>query len=743
LTNTKQEQKAPGIMSNPYAVLKQKKPQAASPVDTKLPAINKQDKAKMGRSMKRRMSLTQNIDISKVIQQQQQKEAQPALPVGILDQYQQQDSAAHQYPGMTQNSLQKGLERQKSARSVRSLGSQRRPSVSSSIKRANRADISDAPPIPAISKPVYSVKGIDLHDQQVIKLLNDPKFDAESFISSRLSDSTATDIERFSSNLSTLNKKIGNDMRSTALKTYDRLVNSSKELESTESELKILRNVIAELLEVSNAMRESAERRVQLELEETSELTKTNSTNGSKATKRRVDRSSVLMLEKIWTNEMNSLFKHVESAQKFISPIPGRHIIAECGRWYELNAATFKTLQPAHIFLLNDLILIATRRRKNALIKNPQKDLKSNSGLIAEQCWPLRDVTLTEIRTNHQGGENSYAIKITYNSLTYIYQTDIFDHYQSILKGYKKARDELRDILDAENIKQKQLRDSLNLLSLTDSSSSKAQQQKQGGGSARNSQILLQDLSTRMHTRSRSTDNSSTLKTLKQIDENLNDVDILIFHENFDDAIEKLNEFEVDLSVYKDRCNEEEATFFNVISMKITLKKEELLKKLINLLNSNTISSNFSAIERIVRSLNNLNQTTIAQILFLNNRSHYLNLLISKIQETKNLQKLPKITTYLIERSIVVFQSLKNSIILYKKLFQVEKSSNLAYLIQWGTKQVMDHLSFLQNKINNLRLSKDDMENLILILHRQSNQLKDVGLNVEYALDEFYKSIDS
>jgi hypothetical protein len=86
---------------------------------------------------------------------------------------------------------------------------------------------------------------------------------------------------------------------------------------------------------------------------------------------------------------------------------------------------------------------------------------------------------------------------------------------------------------------------------------------------------------------------------------------------------------------------------------------------------------------------------------------------------------------------------LKNSIILYKKLFQVEKSSNLAYLIQWGTKQVMDHLSFLQNKINNLRLSKDDMENLILILHRQSNQLKDVGLNVEYALDEFYKSIDS
>lgn len=700
-------------MSNPYAIMKQSKPQTPIASTTQLPDINKTDKDKMGRSMKRRMSLSHNMDIGKVMASQHKNSDTPALPLDLLNQY--QDKQLETPPDFSN-----GLQRTKSH--IRSFSSQRKTSVPSSIKNSTTT---------TLDQPIEH--GVDLHDLKIIKILHDPEFNAEMFISSRLSDATATDIERFSSHLITLNKKINNDMKSAALKTYDRLLNTSNELHLTESELKVLRNLLTELLEVSNTMKESAETRVQLELEVTSELMSKKNIKSKKM----VDRSSVIMLEKIWNNEMNSLFKHVEGAQKFVTPIPGRHIIAECGHWYELNAATFKTLQPAHIFLLNDLILVATRRRKNAILKS---DTKSTSGLIAEQCWPLRDVTLSELKPNKSSNEK-YSIKITYNSLTYIYQTDRLDYYQLILKGYKKSRDELRDILEAENIKQKQLRDSLNLLSIQDlPMNQQTPPQSKRSSSQRESHTLLHDISTKMHGRSRSLDNSIIIKNLKLIDENLNDIDILIFHENFDEAIDKLIDLNKKLENFKDNCNEEELIFQNVILMKINLKKDELLKKLITLLNLN---SNHVEIEQIIRCLNKLNHSKIAQTLFLNNRSLYLNDLVSKVQESKDLIGNPMLINYLIEVSIVVFQAVKNSINLYKSLFKNERSSNLAYLIQWTIKNVKSHLIFLQKKINNLTLDRDGMERLITTLHRQSNVLKDVGIDVEFALDNFYKSINS
>ncbi|CCH45982.1 Exocyst complex component [Wickerhamomyces ciferrii] len=698
--------------SNPYASLKNNN-YDQNHQNVKLPSIAKKDQEKIGKLMQRRMSIHQS-QLPNMYQSNENGQSVPALPNnGIIP---------SRLGGNVINV------------SEITQGTQGR--ATTRIPSNPGANI-------AVGGGKSTTKNMDLQDPAVIQLLTDSEFNPQDFIRSRLGDSTASDIDRFNSNLTSLNKRINNDIKIASNQTFDKLSNATKELQKTDLELKFLRNSINELMELTNDMKIQAEKKIQLEFVQTNELTKTNSTKNRQ--KRAQDRSSILVLEKMWANEMNSLFKHVEGAQKFIAAIPGRHVITESGRWYELNSATFKTLQPAHIFLLNDLVLIATRRRKNGMKSKDSSSVKIQS-LVADQCWPLREVQFIEIPNSHDSKE-VYTINIKYNSLSYIYQTDRLDHYNKILSGYKKARNELRDISEAENIKQRQLRDSMTLLSIGGDNKPVTNGNGTNGSSTpnrhsyhnkRNSNVILQDLSTRMHSRSRSMDNSNTLRSLKKIDDMVDELDVLIFHELFEESLTKLNELEIDLDMQKNQCNNEEILFFNIIKLKINSQKDEIIKKLINLINKPEVQSiNLIEIESSINLLIKLNLVDIAKILLLNNRSSYINSLISKVEESKT-----QITNYIEEITIIRIQNLKSTIKLFKSLFP-QTPSNLSYLVEWGLDEIKSHIRILQKSINGVVLPKTSLQSSILIIHRQVMDLKLAGLDVEYLFDDFYKSIDT
>lgn len=697
--------------NNPYASLKNNN-LGSSNQNVALPSIAKKDQEKIGKLMQRRMSVHQS-EVPKMFQQGVGGAGGvPALPKDILINHQQQQ----------QQQQQQSLPRDALNKEPANYGS----NVANLRHQGSR-----------------SSKGIDLQDPAVIQLLSDANFNPEQFISSRLNDSTASDIDKFNSNLTTLNKKVTNDIKAVANQTYDKLLNATKELNSTDNELKFLRNAINELSELTNEMKLQAEKKIQLELDQTNEITKSNSQ--AKRQNRAKDRSSILVLEKMWASEMSSLFKHVEGAQKYIAAIPGRHVIAESGRWYELNAATFKTLQPAHIFLLNDLILIATRRRKTGQ-RNKGDGVKQIQSLVADQCWPLREVQLIELKPN--GNEDVFTINIRYNSLSYIYQTDRQDHYQKILSGYKKARDELRDISEAENIKQRQLRDSMTLLSISENGANgngqgtngSATPKRQSYHNKRNSNVILQDLSTRMHSRSRSMDNSNTLRSLKKIDDMVDESDVTIFHQNFDETLNRLDDLETELTTLKTSCNDEEVLFFNIIKLKISTKKDQVVKLLINSMKSESLTT--FEIQASIKSLLKLNLTDIAKLLLLNNRTSHINSLITKVEESSRLKGTKSISDYIVEVSIVRIQNIKSSIQLYKSLFE-ETPSNLSYLVEWGVEEIHKHINLLKESLHNVKLPKSTLHDSILIIHRQVHQLKQAGLDVEYLFDEFYRSIDT
>ncbi len=135
----------------------------------------------------------------------------------------------------------------------------------------------------------------------------------------------------------------------------------------------------------------------------------------------------------------------------------------------ELNAATWKARRAIHIFLLNDHLLVASRKRKrvdpssegvDANSPNPQPIL---SKLVAERCWPLQDIEMTDLSsqvgsgrsrdpstTEYEGTGRAINIRVGQESYTYRHDRADGDETTGLLLAYRKAVDELARSLRAE-----------------------------------------------------------------------------------------------------------------------------------------------------------------------------------------------------------------------------------------------------------------------------------------------------
>lgn len=75
----------------------------------------------------------------------------------------------------------------------------------------------------------------------------------------------------------------------------------------------------------------------------------------------------------------------------------------------ELNAATYKVKQTVELFLLNDLLLVAGKRRKKTSEQvrtgssNERGETKDTGRLVAERCWNLTEIVVVDVKDS--GGE--------------------------------------------------------------------------------------------------------------------------------------------------------------------------------------------------------------------------------------------------------------------------------------------------------------------------------------------------
>lgn len=124
--------------------------------------------------------------------------------------------------------------------------------------------------------------------------------------------------------------------------------------------------------------------------------------------RRRTQRNSIADLAQMYKAQLSHLWSTVEGSQKYIPLAPGRHLVFETHNFVELNAATYKAKQSVSMFLLNDLLLIAGRRRMKDTTTpagggNEREKERERGRMVAERCWVLADLVVVDVKDS--GGE--------------------------------------------------------------------------------------------------------------------------------------------------------------------------------------------------------------------------------------------------------------------------------------------------------------------------------------------------
>ncbi|KAL2754369.1 hypothetical protein ACRALDRAFT_1081431 [Sodiomyces alcalophilus JCM 7366] len=289
-----------------------------------------------------------------------------------------------------------------------------------------------------------------------VRALRDPNLVPEQYVANLLGDATEDQIRDFEHSLRVLKNRAATDLQQNVLQNRTQFIKISKEAEKLKSEMRALKNLMAELKANTTALRAASGSGMGTSLDGSL----------SAGLSKRDKRSSVADRSALWNSQMQALYKNVEGSQKFLPHSAGRHVLQNAGPWVELDNATYKSRRAMQIFLLNDHLLIASRKKKKT--DGPPRDGQSPViKLVADRCWPLLDVevvdmagtgessTSTATATSGSGTRNKLADAIMVRGVgqaSFIYRTEKPEDPEkvSLLLNIRKAVEELRKNLQSE-----------------------------------------------------------------------------------------------------------------------------------------------------------------------------------------------------------------------------------------------------------------------------------------------------
>ncbi|KAJ0379007.1 exocyst complex component exo84 [Colletotrichum chrysophilum] len=224
-----------------------------------------------------------------------------------------------------------------------------------------------------------------------VKALRDPNLAPDQYVARLLSEASEDQIREFEDNLRGLKSRAGADLQQNVMQNRTQFIKISKEAEKLKGEMRALKNLMTDLKVNTTALRQASSNNNNSN-NESSGLNGELSTGLSKRDKR----SSVADRSALWNSQMQALYKNVEGSQKFLPNSSTRHVIQNAGAWIELDNATYKSRRAMQIFLLNDHLLIASRKKRKADVP-PREATGPLVKLVADRCWPLLDVEVVDM----------------------------------------------------------------------------------------------------------------------------------------------------------------------------------------------------------------------------------------------------------------------------------------------------------------------------------------------------------
>ncbi|CAN3366166.1 exocyst complex component Exo84p [Diutina catenulata] len=608
-------------------------------------------------------------------------------------------------------------------------------------------------------------------------------------VSRELSTASAAEINEFNKVLQHEEQVVSQQIKTSINHNQKQILQLTSDLSAIQNELGTLRSHRKELWEALTDFRESAQRRLDIEQENTPTHLQVGGRGprggARQGLERRKDRSSVLVLQKMWATELQSLFKHVEGAAKYIEAIPGRHVLAESGRWHEVNVGTWKPVKPVHMFVLNDMVLMATKKQSS-------KDSKQK--LQATHCWPLAQVHFSQIDVPGRD-EKAYLINLKHKQWSYVYQTDRLDHFLKICDAFQKARDEAASRsaqtpddgpkADARDEK-RQLRQSVRMSAMYDPevvAATLGSAQFAGQAPGTKAEGMLQNISTRVHQRNRSADfkkghvgmvpaynryapknsssNGSLFADLKMLEDRLDDVDVEVAHNQYDEAVGLVAHIDEQLDAVEDRNvdtenNEEVKLLVEVVRLKIEQRRQQVMQGLVFELENCTAELGEDEIERIIRFFAGFGELKKGVAHYLQAMSAHLHSIVSRL--TVEVQGSTKIdvVNYLSNMVVIHVAIIKRVVVVHnRKIAPIcaadpESGVDSSGLMNWAIEEMSKLDRAVRKSLEGTLVESvptDDKPEyavkepqlfgeFISVLVPQLQTLKDAGVNADFQFED-------
>ena len=126
-------------------------------------------------------------------------------------------------------------------------------------------------------------------------------------------------------------------------------------------------------------------------------------------------------------------------------------MVQDAGLWIELDNATWKSRRAMQIILLNDHLLVASRKKRRIEGANGSDPRQPPSKLVADRCWPLLDIELVDLagasESANAGNKVADAIMIRgvgQESFTYRTEKPDGNEKASLLLNFRKTAEQLR-----------------------------------------------------------------------------------------------------------------------------------------------------------------------------------------------------------------------------------------------------------------------------------------------------------
>ncbi|KAL2891781.1 Exocyst complex component EXO84 [Ceratocystis lukuohia] len=307
-----------------------------------------------------------------------------------------------------------------------------------------------------------------------LKALRDPNLSADQYVSSVLAEATDEEIRSFEDSLRKVKSRAAYALQQNVMQNRTQIIKISKETEKLKTEMRTLRNLMAELKVNTTALRTSSSKSQEGFGGDglASGIGPGSGAGMGMGMSKKDKRSSITDRSALWNSQMQALYKSVEGSQKFFPNSLGRHVLQNGGPWIELDNATYKSRRAMQIFLLNDHLLIASRKKR----KNDGPDARGPATkLVADRCWPLLDIEVVDMAGTGDTtvGRSKLADAVMVRGVgqdTFIYRTERPESPDKnlLMLNIRKAVEELRRSLQSEMEANNKAKDTINYFASRD-----------------------------------------------------------------------------------------------------------------------------------------------------------------------------------------------------------------------------------------------------------------------------------